>query len=64
MSNKPDPEGTEVCYNSVLEILRSTGSVACGSAMACFHLLRSGYDTEVIILVYDMETILLYFFFY
>ena len=30
--------------------------------MVCFHLLHSGYDAEVIILVYDMETILLYFF--
>ena len=27
--------------------------------MACFHLLRVGYDTEVIC-VYDMEAILLY----
>ena len=30
--------------------------------MACFHLLRSGYNAEVIILVYDTEMILLYFF--
>ena len=26
-------------------------------AMACFRLLHSGYDTEVMILVYDMETL-------
>ena len=36
----------------------------CVSAMACFHLLHSGYDTEVIILVYATETMLLYFFYY
>ena len=30
------------------------------SAMAYFHLLHSGYDTEVMILVYDMEMLLLY----
>ena len=34
------------------------------NAMACFCLLCSGYDTEVIILVYDTEMILLYFFYY
>ena len=27
--------------------------------MACFRLLRSGYDTEVMFLVYDTETLLL-----
>ena len=33
------------------------------SAMAYFGLLHSRYDTEVI-LVYDMEAVLLYFFYY
>ena len=32
-------------------------------AMACFRLLRDGYDTEVIF-VYGTEPVLLYFFFY
>ena len=29
--NKHDPKATEVCYSSVLEMMRSTGSIHSGS---------------------------------